>query len=105
MTPEKFACIYCKEEKGMDLIKKGSLTRSTMKGKCKRCHADYCRNHQMRKRAEIKPDNYMGCDSCDRLFSIYQGGGTQGFKHRLKRIECPFCKSEDIYGLAEHKAG
>jgi DNA-directed RNA polymerase subunit RPC12/RpoP len=105
MEVHKFNCYYCKEDKSVSEAKAGTLRtlkkNGESKGKCTPCHREYSRNYQFRMRSERSPHLFMDCDDCDKTFSVYETGSAKNGAQRLKRIECPYCGSEEIIGHKE----
>jgi hypothetical protein len=95
----KFSCRQCH---GVSFELKEMKKEKTMfknnRGICKPCHSSYNKMHVQIKGAEKNPDNYMSCDSCDRIFSKYQVGAPSRKNHipQKLKISCPYCNSEDI---------
>lgn len=96
-----FSCRTCKKEDFLfEQMKKERRLVETGKGVCKPCSSKYEALRAMVKKANRTPENYMSCDDCDKIFSKYQTSRPL-FKERFfqkLRIECPFCKSENIDG-------
>lgn len=63
---------------------------------CKGCWSELTKNQNMLKRASMKPENYLSCDDCDRVFSTYAPGRPRVGGHRNLRTDCPYCQSEEI---------
>lgn len=85
-------------------MKNEKFLHSNKRGICKKCTTEYERNRQMIAKANKNPDNYLSCGSCDRVFSIRNTGNYAGNNQHKRlnntsymlRVECPFCKSEEI---------
>lgn len=94
---EYFFCRMGQHDARMSELKRGTLTQKNT-GKCKKCHADYSKNHHMIKKSNISPENYIACNDCDRMMhklaSKVRLDGTQ-----LVIDRCKFCGSSDIEGL------
>lgn len=90
-NPTHFSCYYCFPFEGLkpiEEIKKGTYSKGTKRGKCKKCHNAYVRQFHIRKAAENRPANYKMCNACDLLFCKSRNGVV------LKL--CPYCSSTDI---------
>lgn len=88
----------------VDEMKKEKSLIPSKKGICKCCATEYERNRQMIRKASSKPEDYLSCDDCDRVFSKKHTGNYTGNNQSIKRnsqrfvlrTNCPFCKSENI---------
>ena len=85
-------------------MKKEKYLHSKKRGICKPCATEYERNQRILRMANKDPDNYLNCSDCDRTFSTRNTGNYSGNNQYIKwdvkkiqlRIDCPFCKSENI---------
>jgi hypothetical protein len=100
-----YSCRSCsKLNFTIDEMKKEKYLTSNRRGICKCCATEYERNRQLNKKANNQPTEYLSCDSCDRTFSNRHTGNYSGNNQYIKnnrasrilRIQCPFCKSEEI---------
>lgn len=79
----KFTCRVCTQEHDESNRHKGTAISSKGFGRCKKCHSNYVREHQLMRRAKISPQNYSTCLDCDKVFH-----------YTLKC--CPECKSTNF---------
>lgn len=91
-----YSCTVCREKKPAPDMQRA--TNSTMSGRCRKCHSEYCAFRLKLKKAEMSPHNYMTCDSCDHLFYKFVSASVDFYngEQREQRVNCPSCKSENI---------
>jgi hypothetical protein len=85
-------------------MKKEKYLHAKNRGICKPCATEYERNQQLLRKANKNPNDYLTCNSCDRIFSNRNVGNYSGNNQYIQwdikkfqlRVDCPFCKSEDI---------
>jgi len=89
-----FTCLMgCGIPKKFSQMKTDTVS-SKKTGKCKECHSEYTKNHQLMKRANKYPHQYASCDSCDRTFHKKGRGNNKHLPHEL--TNCPYCGSLKI---------
>lgn len=100
-----YSCRSCfRPDLAIDQMKKEKQLILSGRGICKPCATEYERNRQLEKKANLEPHKYLSCNSCDRTFSNRHTGNYTGNNQYTKnnkiscilRVECPFCKSEEI---------
>lgn len=100
-----YSCRSCSGIKfTVDQMKKEKTLLVNKRGICKPCATEYERNQQLIRKANRNPQDYLSCNSCDRVFSSKNTGNYTGNnqyiqidnKRTVLRTDCPFCKSHDI---------
>lgn len=100
-----YSCRSCsKTEFTAEEMKKEKYLHSKKRGICKACATEYERNQRFLRMASRNSNNYLNCDDCDRTFSNRNTGNYSGNNQYTKegmnriqlRLDCPFCKSENI---------
>lgn len=94
-----FSCRSCnKTDFTVEQMKKEKYLFYKNRGICKPCVSNYNAANTRLTKANRNPRNFLSCDDCDNIFSKYQVG-TPLTKERVfqkLKIDCPFCKSENI---------
>lgn len=94
-----FSCRTCKKEDfSFEQMKKEKYLTARNRGICKPCNSKYMATRMMIAKANKTPEDHMSCDDCDGIFSKYQRGAplTKERIFQKLKVECPFCKSENI---------
>ena len=94
-----FSCRSCNNtDFTMEQMKKEKSLLFNRRGICKPCVSNYNAVNARLMKAKKNPKNFLTCDDCDNIFSKYKVG-TPLTKERVfqkLKVECPFCKSENI---------
>lgn len=66
------------------------------RGACRACNSKYEVIRRYAKEAEKRPDNFMTCLGCDRIFKKHKTGAPDKNGNKKLRTCCPFCESDKI---------
>ena len=96
--PVTFSCRACPSgvKHNFENMKKEKFILSKGRGICNPCHNDYEKQQRFRRMAAKNPQNFLTCDDCDKIFSKTVSGTIPKDGKKKLRVECPYCKSEDI---------
>jgi hypothetical protein len=92
-----FACKICFKSQTIETAAKGYINKNGY-CKCKQCRSNEMKHRIAEKLADIKPDDYLCCNDCDRIFSKYIGRKPD-FGRRKELENCKYCYSENVETL------